>query len=62
MRANALAPTTISRRKNKAVARVRHRQYWPETNVGAGLPAKRRAGGARSNSRCRCYGYPCQKP
>ncbi|TRZ63569.1 outer membrane assembly protein, partial [Pseudomonas alloputida] len=24
---------------------------WPETNVGAGLPAKRRAGGARSHRR-----------
>ncbi|AYG44087.1 hypothetical protein DV532_07110 [Pseudomonas sp. Leaf58] len=25
-----------------------HRTHWPETDVGAGLPAKRRAGGARS--------------
>ncbi|WP_409264149.1 hypothetical protein, partial [Pseudomonas sp. KCJK9000] len=25
----------ISRRKNKAVARVCYRRYWPETNVGA---------------------------
>ncbi|AYN13109.1 hypothetical protein CHN49_25850 [Pseudomonas putida] len=39
---------SISRRTNKAVARARHRMDWPETNVGAGLPAKRRAGGARS--------------
>ncbi|QKL02822.1 hypothetical protein GEV39_16135 [Pseudomonas sp. NY5710] len=46
-----MAPTTISRRTNKAVARACHRQYWPETNVGAGLPAKRRAGGARSHRR-----------
>ncbi|MPT08340.1 MAG: outer membrane assembly protein, partial [Pseudomonas sp.] len=35
----------------KAVARARHRMDWPETNVGAGLPAKRRAGGARSHRR-----------
>ncbi len=48
LRANALAHTSISRRTNKAVARARHRRDWPETNVGAGLPAKRRAGGARS--------------
>ncbi|AXQ49118.1 hypothetical protein DZC31_19875 [Stenotrophomonas rhizophila] len=26
----------------------RHRNNWPETDVGAGLPAMRRAGGARS--------------
>ncbi len=31
----------------KAFARKCHRHNWPETNVGAGLPAKRRAGGAR---------------
>ncbi|AXQ48633.1 hypothetical protein DZC31_16600 [Stenotrophomonas rhizophila] len=28
----------------------RHRRDWPETDVGAGLPAMRRAGGARSHS------------
>jgi len=37
LRANALAPTTISRRTDKAVARVRHRREWPETDVGAAL-------------------------
>ncbi|QKL02161.1 hypothetical protein GEV39_12510 [Pseudomonas sp. NY5710] len=36
----------------KAFARKYHRHNWPETNVGAGLPAKRRAGGARSHRRC----------
>jgi hypothetical protein len=36
----------------KAFARKAHRHNWPETNVGAGLPAKRRAGGARSHTRC----------
>ncbi|AFO47862.1 outer membrane protein assembly complex, YaeT protein [Pseudomonas putida DOT-T1E] len=35
----------------KAFARESHRHNWPETNVGAGLPAKRRAGGARSHRR-----------
>ncbi|AZL74197.1 hypothetical protein EI693_14345 [Pseudomonas oryziphila] len=30
--------------------RYPHRHNWPETNVGAGLPAMRRAGGARSPS------------
>ncbi|OUS85820.1 hypothetical protein CBP05_02290 [Pseudomonas putida] len=35
----------------KAFARKSHRPNWPETNVGAGLPAKRRAGGARSHRR-----------
>ncbi|TRZ63580.1 outer membrane assembly protein, partial [Pseudomonas alloputida] len=34
-----------------AFARESHRHNWPETNVGAGLPAKRRAGGARSHRR-----------
>ncbi|RIZ41733.1 hypothetical protein CIK02_19375 [Pseudomonas putida] len=48
MRATALAHVSISRRTNKAVARDWCRRDWPETNVGAGLPAKRRAGGARS--------------
>ncbi|AXQ47123.1 hypothetical protein DZC31_06335 [Stenotrophomonas rhizophila] len=28
-----------------------HRSNWPETDVGAGLPAMRRAGGARSHRR-----------
>ncbi len=51
LRANALAHASISRRTNKAVARAWHRTDWPETNVGAGLPAKRRAGGARSHRR-----------
>ncbi|QKL08840.1 hypothetical protein GEV41_21440 [Pseudomonas putida] len=51
MRANALAHGSISRRTNKAIARAWHRMDWPETNVGAGLPAKRRAGGARSHRR-----------
>ncbi|OUS79345.1 hypothetical protein CBP05_25575 [Pseudomonas putida] len=37
----------------KAFARESHRHNWPETNVGAGLPAKRRAGGARSTHRRR---------
>ncbi len=46
-----LAHASISRRTNKAVARAWHRRDWPETNVGAGLPAKRRAGGARSHGR-----------
>ncbi len=32
-------------------ARQRCRSNWPETNVGAGLPAMRRAGGARSHRR-----------
>ncbi|POA83445.1 hypothetical protein C1882_18720 [Pseudomonas sp. FW305-E2] len=58
MRANALAHASISRRTNKAVARVWHRRYWPETNVGAGLPAKRRAGGARSQRRYKTQGSP----
>ncbi|AXQ49461.1 hypothetical protein DZC31_22090 [Stenotrophomonas rhizophila] len=30
----------------------RHRRDWPETNVGAGLSAMRRAGGARSHRHC----------
>jgi glycyl-tRNA synthetase alpha subunit len=29
-------------------AQYLHRNNWPETDVGAGLPAMRRAGGARS--------------
>ncbi|PJX12346.1 hypothetical protein CQW32_01695 [Pseudomonas putida] len=37
----------------KAFARKCHRHNWPETNVGAGLPAKRRAGGARFHRRSR---------
>ncbi|PKF22803.1 hypothetical protein CW309_30670, partial [Pseudomonas hunanensis] len=53
-----LAHASISRRTNKAVARVWHRRYWPETNVGAGLPAKRRAGGARSRRRYKTQGRP----
>ncbi len=40
----------------KAFARKSHRHNWPETNVGAGLPAKRRAGGARSRRRRMCRG------
>ncbi|APO81076.1 hypothetical protein BL240_06195 [Pseudomonas putida] len=32
------------------------RNNWPETDVGAGLPAMRRAGGARSHRRSRCCG------
>ncbi|MNH00074.1 hypothetical protein D3C79_592600 [compost metagenome] len=35
----------------QGVARARHRRDWPETDVGAGLPAMRRAGGARSHRR-----------
>ncbi len=35
LRASALAHGAISRRTNKAVARVYHRRDWPETNVGA---------------------------
>ncbi|MQG92261.1 hypothetical protein F6X59_06070 [Pseudomonas sp. MN1F] len=33
-----------------------HRSDWPETNVGAGLPAMRRVGGARSHRRCKPVG------
>ncbi|MCE1118542.1 hypothetical protein LU692_25050, partial [Pseudomonas sp. NMI795_08] len=32
------------------------RSNWPETDVGAGLPAMRRAGGARSQERCKNTG------
>ena len=35
LRANALAHASKSRRANKAAARIWHRGYWPETNVGA---------------------------
>ncbi len=35
----------------RAFARKSHRHNWSETNVGAGLPATRRAGGARSHRR-----------
>ncbi len=45
----------------QGVARQRHRQYWPETNVGAGLPAMRRAGGARSPRRRKTQGEQTQK-
>ncbi len=58
LRANALAHASILRRTNKAVARAWHRTDWPETNVGAGLPAKRRAGGARSHRRRKPNGIP----
>jgi len=58
LRANALAHASISRRTNKAIARAWHRMDWPETNVGAGLPAKRRAGGARSHRRHTTCGKP----
>ena len=36
--------------------RYPHRHDWPETDVGAGLPAMRRAGGARSHRRCKGCG------
>ncbi|WP_373754607.1 hypothetical protein, partial [Pseudomonas sp.] len=35
LRANALAHASKSRHTNKASARIWHRGYWPETNVGA---------------------------
>ncbi|SUD76954.1 Uncharacterised protein [Pseudomonas putida] len=35
LRANALEHASKSRRTNKAAARIWHRGYWPETNVGA---------------------------
>ena len=50
-RANSLVNSALSRRTNKAVARVCHRRNWPETDVGASLLAMRRAGGARSHGR-----------
>ncbi|TFF53180.1 hypothetical protein C5609_05105 [Pseudomonas putida] len=46
----------------KAFARKCHRHNWPETNVGAGLPAKRRAGGARSQRRYKTQGRPNHAP
>jgi len=36
---------------HQGYARLRFRINWPETDVGAGLPAMRRAGGARSHRR-----------
>jgi len=46
----------------QGVARQWHRLNWPETNVGAGLPAMRRAGGARSHWRQRNKGGHLSQP
>ncbi|AXQ47313.1 hypothetical protein DZC31_07590 [Stenotrophomonas rhizophila] len=37
-----------------------HRRDWSETDVGAGLPAMRRAGGARSHRRRQTIGIRLQ--
>ncbi|AXQ47378.1 hypothetical protein DZC31_08050 [Stenotrophomonas rhizophila] len=44
----ALMPLHLFPVMHKGGSCWRHRSDWPETNVGAGLPAMRRAGGARS--------------
>ncbi len=46
-----LAALTQSQAKPTRRSRQSHRHNWPETDVGAGLLAKRRAGGARSQGR-----------
>ncbi len=46
-----LAALTQSPAKPTRRTRQWHRHNWPETDVGAGLLAKRRAGGARSQGR-----------
>jgi hypothetical protein len=60
-RAYALAHDAISRRTNKAVARARHRRYWPETNVGASASSRCAARAALDLTGAR-YLKPTPKP
>jgi hypothetical protein len=48
--------TSIPRRTNKADSEDLTGITGPKQTVGAGLPAMRRAGGARSHGRCRNIG------
>ncbi|GAB1615362.1 hypothetical protein PSN_1096 [Pseudomonas sp. NGC7] len=56
-----LAPDTISSRTNKAVARLSHRLYWPETNVGASV-ARDAPRGRRSILRASHHSSPTPRP